>query len=171
MRPRVPRIQLDASAGGASVKSRNAMPTTPEAWIVEIAAAYRDAAEAVPFGPMVGERFGEAELFHLAPPVAVKFRGLGRSTRTLQKATDAALASYVANRGRHGGVLRQRHLAFAFCYLASHYGLNLLTARQVDNLLIYVEDNRPVLSRLVRATKPNKRLHPTALGAIVKRRG
>jgi len=153
------------------VKSRNAMPTTPEAWIVEIAAAYQDAAEAIPFGPMVGERFGEAELFHLAPAVAVKFRGLGRSTRARQKATDAAVASYVANRRRHGGVLRQHHLAFAFCYLASHYGLDLLTARHVDKLLIYIEDNRPVLSRLVRATKPNKRLHPTALGAIVKRRG
>lgn len=153
------------------MKSRNAMPRTPEAWIVEIAAAYRDAAEAIPFGPMVGERFGETELFHLAPPVAVKFRGFGRSTRALQKATDAALASYVANRGRHGGVLRQRHPAFAFCYLASHYGLNLLTARQVDSLLIYIEEHRPVLSRLVRATKPNKRLQPAAPRAIKRRRG
>jgi hypothetical protein len=136
------------------------MPTAPKEWIAEIAAAYLDAAEAIPFGPMVGKAFGEAELFHLAPEVAVKFRGLGRSKRTLEKAAEAALASYAENRGRNGGVLRQRHLAFAFCYLVSHYGLKLLTARQVNNLVIYVEANRPALTDLVRAMKPVKRSHP-----------
>ena len=141
---------------------RRAKPKTPEAWIVEIAAAYQDAADAIPFRPIAGEPFGQTHLFQLAPAVAVNFRGRGGSTRVLAKATDAALASYVANRGRHGGVLRQRHLAFAFSYLAAHWGLGLLTARQVDTIMIDIEQNRPVLSRLVRSTKPNKRLQPAA---------
>ena len=43
----------------------NPLPTSREAWLNEIARAFRDAIEAIPFGPLVGESFGADELFHL----------------------------------------------------------------------------------------------------------
>lgn len=37
------------------MKPKNPVPESPEGWLVEIAAAYQDAREAIPFGPAVGE--------------------------------------------------------------------------------------------------------------------
>ncbi len=63
-------------------------PKRREEWLAEIAAAYLDAREAIPFGDMLGEpldKEGEADLFHLASAVAVKFRGLSPSARLRQR--------------------------------------------------------------------------------------
>lgn len=84
---------------------RTELPSSPEAWIEEIRAAYADAREAIPFGPAVDHRFGEQELFHLAPAVALKFRKLPCRGATLKRATEAALSSYVANVENEGTVL------------------------------------------------------------------
>jgi hypothetical protein len=149
----------------------NHLPRTRTKWLAEIFVAYCDAAGTIPFGSLVGATLRDSALFHLAPLEALKFRGLPRSARTLKTATDAALSSYVANETTHRRTLRDPRLAFAFCYLASHYGLGLITEDRVEGLMAYIELNRNLLNRLVGATKPNKRLHPTALGAIVKRRG
>ena len=54
----------------------------------EIAAAYCDAQEAIPFGRLIGEPIAEGDLFHLAPRVALKVRGLRASLRNLKKAAD-----------------------------------------------------------------------------------
>jgi hypothetical protein len=42
-----------------------------EEWLAEIAAAYLDAREAISFGEVLGEPIREADLFHLAPAVAL----------------------------------------------------------------------------------------------------
>jgi hypothetical protein len=131
------------------MKPRNPVPASPEDWLIEIVAAYRDAREAVPFGPLVGQPFGQAELFHLAPAVTLKFRGLPRSNRRLGRATEAALASYVANRADSPGVFKNPHLSFAFCYLASHYGLGLVSASIVDDLMEYIAARWKELGRLI----------------------
>ena len=73
------------------------LPGSPETWLEEIRAAYADAREAIPFGPVAGHPFGEQELFQLAPAVALKFRNLPSRGTTLKRATEAALSSYVAN--------------------------------------------------------------------------
>ena len=84
---------LRRSIGGWTMtKAKRPIPASLEAWPVEIATAYRDARDAIPFGPVVGEPFGETELFHLAPTVALKMRGLPRTARRLARATEAALA-------------------------------------------------------------------------------
>jgi hypothetical protein len=127
------------------------VPRNAEEWLREIAAAYRDAREAIPFGDALGEPFGEGELFQLAPLVALKFRGLSLSTRRVQQATDAALASYFANLARHRRALADPHLAFAFCYLASHYGLGLLGAPGADAPMEYAIRHRRQLARLISA--------------------
>lgn len=116
-------------------------PTTPEAWLHEIRVAYADAREAIPFGPAVGQPFGERELFHLAPAVALKFRGIPSSKATLRRATEAALSSYVASREAQGSGLSDPRLSFAFCYLASHYGLGLVDMAVVESVMEFLERN------------------------------
>ena len=115
---------------GAKEK-RQEPPVRPEEWLEEIRLAYADAQEAIPFGPVGGRRFGERELFHLAPAVALKFRGLPRRAN-LKRATEAALSSYVANLETEGAVLADPRLAFSFCYLASHYGLGFVDMAAVE---------------------------------------
>ena len=150
-------------------KAKRPLPASLDAWLVEIAAAYQDARDAIPFGPAAGEPFGEGELFHLAPTVALKLRGLPRSTRKLARATEAALASYVATRDLNPAVFESPHLSFAFCYLASHHGLGLLDEAQTEEVMDYVERKRRSLARLVtRGTKPD-RPHPPAAGAPLSR--
>jgi hypothetical protein len=118
--------------------------------VARLPAADRGAAEAIPFGPAVGARFGEVELFHLAPAVALKLRGLPRSGRKLARATEAALASYLATRDGHPEVFADPHISFAFCYLASHHGLGLLGEAQTEEVMDYVERHRRPLSAELR---------------------
>ena len=131
-------------------KAKRPLPASPEAWLVEIAVAYRDARESIPFGPAVGEPFGEAQLFHLAPTLVLKMRGLPRSARKLARATEAALASYVATRDVTPDVFASPHTSFAFCYLASHHGLGLLDEAQTELVMDYVERKRRPLARLIK---------------------
>ena len=78
--------------------------------------------------------------------MALKVRGLGRSARLVDRSTDAALTSLVANQRRHRKTLKNPHVAFAFCYLASHWGLDLLTEGRVDGLMTHIEANRTALA-------------------------
>lgn len=128
-----------------SSRQRRELPATAEGWLEEIRAAYADAREAIPFGPAVGQHFGEKELFRLAPAVAVKFRGLPSRGATLKRATEAALASYVASLERQTSVLSDPRLAFAFCYLASHYGLGLVEMPAVEATMEFLERNAGLL--------------------------
>ena len=134
-------------------KAKRPLPASLEAWLVEIAVAYQDAREAIPFGPAVGEPFGEAQLFHLAPTLALKMRGLPRSARRLARTTEAALASYIATRDATPEVFASPHIAFAFCYLASHHGLGLLDETQTEEVMDYVERKRRPLARLIERGK------------------
>jgi hypothetical protein len=124
----------------------NPLPTSREAWLNEIARALRDASEAIPFGPVVGASFGAGELFHLGPVTALKFRGMRRSKRIAREITEAALASYVATESAGSGSLRDPRVAFAFTYLTSHFALNLLTERQVAELMDYIESHPEALN-------------------------
>jgi len=89
----------------------------------------------------VGQHFGEQELFHLAPAVALKFRGLPIRGAALKRATEAALSSYVANLQEQGSALADPRLAFAFCYLASHYGLGLVEVSEVESMMEFLGRN------------------------------
>ena len=120
-------------------------PDTPKAWLDEIRVAFADAREAIPFGAAVGQRFGEQELFHLAPAVALKFRSLPSRGAAVKRATEAALTSYVANVETQGSVLSDPRLAFAFCYLASHYGLGLVDEASVESVMEFLERNVELL--------------------------
>ena len=130
-------------------KAKNPVPTTPEDWLSEIARAYDDAKEAIPFGVLVGEEVSEENLFHLAPRVCIKFRGLPSSNTTLEKATEAALSSYVASKDTMGNALSDSQLAFAFCYVASHFGLDLISGDEASGVLEFVENHEEQLKHLI----------------------
>lgn len=129
-------------------KPPNPIPESPQAWLEEIANAYADARETISLGQLAGQDIKPEDLYHLAPVVCLKFRGLGRSAALQKQATDAALTSYVANKDKLPDVFAVPQLAFAFAYLTSHFGLDLLYAEAVNRLMEYVEEHQRALVKL-----------------------
>ena len=127
------------------MRIRNPIPKSPQDWLDEIARAYLDAREAIPYGRFVRQVITEKDLYHMAPTVCLKFRGYKRADKLVKKATDAALSSYVATRDLVGDLLEIPQIAFAFCYLASHYGLDLIDQEIVDAVMEYAEREKDVL--------------------------
>jgi len=132
------------------MQSANPTPRNPKAWLDEIALAYRDVCEALPFGKLTGQPMRESDLFHLGPAVCLKFRGMKNSKPNLKRATDVALSSYVATREIVGDLFDVPLMSFAFCYVASHLGLDLVNEEECSEILDYVERN---LKNLVKMTE------------------
>ena len=63
------------AAAENTVLMKRPLPTTTEEWLKEIGLAMSDASETKPFGILTGSPITDANLFHLAPLVALKFRG------------------------------------------------------------------------------------------------
>jgi hypothetical protein len=81
---------------------KHPLPRTPVQWLREIKLAIDDATEAAPFGPLVGTEVTDANLFHLAPLVCLKFRGRKLKGREAERVTKVALANYVVNSDPEG---------------------------------------------------------------------
>lgn len=128
---------------------RRPLPSEPVAWLREIASAYLDARETIPFGELIGLTIEEDTLFHLGPSICLKMRGLPQSGAPMKKASDAALASYVATTEQEPWLRQDPLLGFAFAYLASHLGLDLLDTDEVGAIMEFVEQHREDLARLV----------------------
>jgi len=126
------------------------VPTSPAAWLTEIAAAYRDAREALPSAELLGESATEKDLWEIAPHVCLKFRGARVSKANVKCVTEAAMSSFVATEEIMGDLTEVPQMAFAFAYVASHFGLDLLTEDQCFGILEYVEDH---LEELVTMTE------------------
>ena len=120
-------------------------PTTPDEWLDEIRLAIADARKTKPFGLLIGQRITDGNLFHLAPLVCMKFRGLDFRDEILRKkVTEGALANYVANSDPDGidhGLEQRPLLAFAVCYLTAHYVLDLIDEQEASVTLDYCEEN------------------------------
>ena len=99
----------------------------------------------MPFGLLAGNRITDANLFHLAPLVCLKFRELDyRDEGLRRKATEGALANYVANSDPdsiHHGLESRPLLAFAMCYVTAHYVLDLIDEREAETVLAYCDQN------------------------------
>jgi len=134
------------------VKEQRPIPPTPKDWLNEIALAFQDAFETLPFGVVVGHDMKPADLFHLGPVVCLKFRGIRNTKSNLKRATDAALASYVATYDAVGDLFDIPQMSFAFCYVASHLGLNLLDEETCSHVLDYVEANLAILVEMTEET-------------------
>lgn len=128
------------------MKPRRPAPASNEEWLAESAEAYIDAAEAIPFGPVSGITISEHELFHLAPSVCLKFRGLRGTGKLLKKATDAALSTFVASQDVPNSIVNNPRMAFTLCYIASHYGLGLIGETEANAVIQYIEEHAGNLS-------------------------
>lgn len=130
------------------------LPQTIDQWLNEISKAYIDARDTIPFGEFVGTTITEEQLYHLAPHVAIKIRGIKRNKTNVKKATEAALSTYVGNKDREGLPMHDTVIVFSLCYLASHYGLGLLSGEKTEQILLHVETRRDELANLIHNTKP-----------------
>jgi hypothetical protein len=122
---------------------KHPLPRTPAEWLKEIRLAIADACEAEPFGPLVGTEATDANLFHLAPLVCLKFRGRKLKGREAERVTKVALANYVVNSDPEGidhGLEQRPMMAFTLCYVAAHLALDLLNEQQAEAILTYCED-------------------------------
>jgi hypothetical protein len=120
------------------------IPRTVAGWFKEITLAIKDAREAEPFGKLIGQRITDANLFHLAPLVCLKFRGRKLVGREADRVTKTALANYVVNsdpdRVDHG-LESKPMLAFAVCYVTAHLALDLVDEKQAEAILNYCEEH------------------------------
>ena len=120
-------------------------PTSPDEWLAEIRLAIADARETKPFGLLIGQPITDANLFHLAPLVCLKFRGRDHRDEDLRKkVTEGALANYIVNSDPDGidhGLEQRPLLAFAVCYLTAHYVLDLIDEQEASAALDYCEVN------------------------------
>ena len=118
-------------------------PTTPDEWLSEIRLAIANARESKPFGLLTGHQITDANLFHLSPLVCMKFRGLDfRDEELRTRVTEGSLANYVANSDPDGidhGLEQRPLMAFAMCYIAAHYVLDLIDEEQASAALDYCE--------------------------------
>ena len=133
------------------IRIKNPVPVKHDDWLNEIARAYCDAREAIPFAELIdhGQKMGEENIFHFASAVSLKFRGIRRTNDLLEKATEAALSSYVATQDKDEGMLKSPHIAFAFCYVASHFGLGLITHERGTSILSFLESKDVELASLI----------------------
>ena len=122
---------------------RRDQPATPEEWLDEIRLANTDARKTKPFGWLLGRRITDAKLFHLAPLMCLKYRGLDfRDEELRRKVTEGALANYVVNSDPEGidHELKTRPLlAFAVCFVTAHYVLDLIDNEETEAILDYCE--------------------------------
>jgi hypothetical protein len=78
-------------------KMSRPIPGSVAGWFKEIKLAIADAREAEPFGELISQPVNDANLFHLAPLVCLKFRGGKLLGREADRVTETALANYVVN--------------------------------------------------------------------------
>ena len=120
-------------------------PATPDEWLDEIKLAIADARETKPFELLTGHRITDANLFHLAPLVCMKIRGLDYRDEALRtRVTEGALANYVANSDPDEidhGLERRPLLAFAMCYVTAHYVLDLIDDGEAESILNHCDEN------------------------------
>ncbi len=131
------------------MKENIKIPKTPEAWLEEIAKAYLDAIETMQFGSLTANKIEEREFFHLAPSLCLKFRGIKTTEDNLKMATDTALSSFVATKDSVDNLFEISQMAFAFCYLACHFGLDLVDKNTLSETMGYIESK---LDHLIKIT-------------------
>jgi len=98
---------------------------------------------------IVSHKIEEKDLYHLAPAISIKFRGIKKTKKLLDKVTEGALSSYIANEEAHRELLSSPINSFAFCYLACHYALGVLSDDKIQAVMNAIESDPGRLQRLM----------------------
>jgi len=120
---------------------RNNIPKNKKSWIHDISEAYKDAAETVPFAKMLDKELTQKDFFLLAPDICIKRRKIKKTKENREKASEAALCSYVATKDNIDGILDDPIITFTLAYLASHFGLDIVSETEISQLMDYIENN------------------------------
>lgn len=146
----------------------NPIPKTDSAWLDEVKLAFADAAEALPVLAMLGDSTTSGKLYTIAPNVCAKFRGLPSSGAKFSSARDTALQSFVASSEVFEEAFECPEVAFAFCYVTSHFGYELLVREDVERIMTYLTDHadrllapiktKPVKTKAIAAAKASPKL-------------
>jgi hypothetical protein len=121
------------------MKKTQTLPTSPKEWLREIRLAMEDARDTKPIAAMMGTKLTETELFHLAPLVCFKFRGKNLPKKEQDKLVKRALANYIANEER--GLEASPEMAFALCYVAAHFVMDIISEDDAQEILAYCEEH------------------------------
>lgn len=103
-----------------------------------------DACDTKPFGILTGHPITDADLFHLAPLICLKFRGRKTRGPESKRVIETALANYVVNSDPNGidhGLNSKPMLAFALCYVGAHLALDLLNEQDAEAILNHCEEH------------------------------
>jgi hypothetical protein len=149
----VPRENAEAASVAGERAATVQMPADFETWVTEIAHGWIEALETKPYGKSSGQELTDLDLCLLAPYIAVRNRGLEDDKEMTRRAKEAALSSYAANKDHPDGALKVPEMAFAFCYLAGHFGLGLVDAQKVDEYFRKLEGCREEFLEYVRQLK------------------
>jgi hypothetical protein len=140
--------QSNRTSGGKAIDQENfdeAPSSTHSPRMVQgDQAAIADAQEAEPFGELIGQPVTDANLFHLAPLVCLKFRGKKLVGREANRVTETALANYVVSSDPDGvdhGLESKPWLAFAVCYVTAHLALDLVVEKRAEVILNYCDQH------------------------------
>ncbi len=146
----------------------NPIPKTDSAWLDEVKLAFADAAEALPVLAMLGDSTTADALYTIAPNVCAKFRGLPSSGAKFSSARSISLGSYLASCDTHAEAFERPEVAFAFCYVACHFGYDLITRDDVERIMNYLTDHadrllspvkaKPVKTKAIAAAKASPKL-------------
>ena len=123
----------------------NPIPTTTSAWLDEVRHAFAEASKALPLKKLLGNNANPALIPFTAASLCAKYRGIPTSGRAFDQAAEATLASYEASAEYHAKSFEVPEVAFAFCYVASHFCYGLISEAEAGRILGYLIDHADVL--------------------------
>ena len=124
-----------------NIKIKHSAPQNNEEWLIEIARAYLDASKSKSAGTLSGNNLDENDLYHFAPALCLKFRGIKKNEQLTKKVTEAALLSYAATEDTAGAIFTIPQLSFAFCYLAAHFELDIIEENSIIEIMDFLVEN------------------------------
>ena len=142
----------------------NPIPSSDSEWLEEVRRAFANASEVQLLAGLAGAPVDPDSVAILAPNLCAKFRGLPPSGRKFNQAKEAALSSYAANYESKSEVFAFPEVAFAFSYVVSHYGYDLITEEQACRIMDYFMDHA---KRLLTPVGPEKRENPRPIAETI----
>ncbi len=135
------------------------IPKDTPSWLIEIRGAYADAEIEV---AKQAKELGYTDLFPpylVAPETCALIRGLPVGDAAFKRARKVALDLYELNLPLHPELTALPHLAFAFCYVATHAGFGIIASETAAIVLHFATQFPDLLLPLtpVKSVKPAPR--------------
>ena len=122
----------------ATIKIKIPVPTSSRGWLKEMMEACLDTLQVVSSGRIAGKAYDQNSFYRVVAAACLKNRGLEPKGKYLDIAAEAARESYPASLETGANSLKEPHLAFVFCYLTAHFGLELIDDVTINSVLEYM---------------------------------